>query len=917
MNHYLFFAAVAGVVALTQISSRVVIAEDSGWHTVQPEHKGETVHRESKLLAEIRVLDERAENYLKEGDERNATRFALASIRLSASLYVLSDQRFVAALIRAARIYGYANDFTSAKDLIVRAKDICAKSPCDEAVSDKILLTTVLVGSAAYKTDAEAMGWVGPAINLVSGRQDLFSKYFDLSYEAVTSAAIMIHLSLARAGVENKDPVLNLYNLLLSELDKNGKHDDLRYGITLYSKAFALLETHRLAEAETAFRSTIDMFSKRLLEHSTHRSAALHGLSLVLAEQGRWREAMIVIAPLLNESEFWFNAVANSDDTSIAQTKSRQLQLDSYLHITFRAQPESFEPAFLAAQLSAGNRAAKSLSRAAARFAAGTGQIARLARELQDGLSARSIGWKRLDRAYATAVSDAIKMHSDLEENDRAIARKVEEIDAAFPEYRALAWPQPPTSAALQSVLKAGEAVLLFVEADGAGPLSEETFLWVVTKTRVRWVRLQLKPSEVASHVRALRCGLDVTAWINDARRLECEELLNTTYTESDETAKKSLPFDVQRAHALYFGLLGQVDDLIKDKHLLVVPSVSLTQLPLQVLVTAATRTDASYLDAAWLGTRQPISVLPSISSFMTLRTAKVIDAGASPYVGFGNPLLKGDQYSVVAAQKAQSLQACPSKSEIDSARLHETSLGKSGWVRRVARKSAEIYNGPLADVGEQENLQMQQPLPNTAYEVCSVAQQLNVSGDNVYLGARATERAVKELSDAGILQTYRIVQFATHGLVAGDFDALSEPALVLTPPHEQPSEVDDGLLTASEVTNLNLNADWVVLSACNTAAGDSKTAEALSGLARAFFYAGARSLLVSHWAVRTKAAEELTTSAFAAVAADPSVGRAEALRRAMSALVELKDKQKSHPEYWAPFAIVGEGGPTAYAAPN
>ena len=98
-------------------------------------------------------------------------------------------------------------------------------------------------------------------------------------------------------------------------------------------------------------------------------------------------------------------------------------------------------------------------------------------------------------------------------------------------------------------------------------------------------------------------------------------------------------------------------------------------------------------------------------------------------------------------------------------------------------------------------------------------------------------------------LADYRVVYFATHGLVAGDVKGLAEPSLALTLP-QPPSDIDNGLLTASEVAQLKLDADWVVLSACNTVAGDKPGAEAMSGLARAFFYAGARALLVSHWSV-------------------------------------------------------------------
>jgi CHAT domain-containing protein len=135
-----------------------------------------------------------------------------------------------------------------------------------------------------------------------------------------------------------------------------------------------------------------------------------------------------------------------------------------------------------------------------------------------------------------------------------------------------------------------------------------------------------------------------------------------------------------------------------------------------------------------------------------------------------------------------------------------------------------------------------------------------------------------------------------------------AEPALILTPPQVATVE-DDGLLTASEIAELKLDADWVVLSACNTAAGqsDKPNAEALSGLARAFFYAGARAVLVSHWAVNSEATVQLITKAFAELMADPLMGRAEALRRSMVSLID-RGGGNAHPAIWAPFVVVGEG---------
>ena len=134
----------------------------------------------------------------------------------------------------------------------------------------------------------------------------------------------------------------------------------------------------------------------------------------------------------------------------------------------------------------------------------------------------------------------------------------------------------------------------------------------------------------------------------------------------------------------------------------------------------------------------------------------------------------------------------------------------------------------------------------------------------------------------------------------------------MLTPPDQPADASDNGLVLASDVAQLKLNADWVVLSACNTAAADELEGEALSGLARAFFYAHARALLVSHWPVYSDAAVRLTTGAFAELDRDPKVGHAQALQRAMISLMDDSSQpgnaDNAHPAVWAPFVVVGEG---------
>ncbi|MBK6905574.1 MAG: CHAT domain-containing protein [Rhodocyclaceae bacterium] len=163
---------------------------------------------------------------------------------------------------------------------------------------------------------------------------------------------------------------------------------------------------------------------------------------------------------------------------------------------------------------------------------------------------------------------------------------------------------------------------------------------------------------------------------------------------------------------------------------------------------------------------------------------------------------------------------------------------------------------GENVEIADVEAIRGAPRLAETADELRAMAKALKSDANSLWLQQSATESTIKRLD----LARYRTLAFATHGVMAGEIKGIGEPGLILTPP-QQGSPEDDGYLSSSEIARLKLNADWVVLSACNTAAADGTPgAEGLSGLAKAFFYAGARSLLVSHWPVASEATVLLTT---------------------------------------------------------
>ena len=510
-------------------------------------------------------------------------------------------------------------------------------------------------------------------------------------------------------------------------------------------------------------------------------------------------------------------------------------------------EPNAAAESFESAQLAGVSTAGVAVAAASARLASGGGDRAAVIRERQDMAQM----WQALDSAIVKAVSKpSAARNADAEKQLRASLADTTLIIEALDTQIAKEFPEYAELSNPKPLSAEAAQTLLAPDEALLVYISAEdaTWLWVLRHDRISFHRIDLGAKALIHDVGALRAALD------------------------PDRNPDFAPFPATSAHALYEKLLGPALPLLNGvRNLLIVPDGALESLPLSVLVTKAPERDpqspADHREIAWLARDYAVTVLPAVTSLRALRQPTKVASAEAPFLGVGNPVLDG----------------------------------KPGSERGV--RLASLFRGALANV---EDVRKLEALPETADELRVIANTLGAGDDDLLLGERASEPLLRGRP----LDRYRVIQFATHGLVSGDLPGLVEPALVLTPPKEASPE-NDGLLTASKVATLKLNADWVVLSACNTAAGDgTPDAGGLSGLAKAFFYAGARSLLVSHWKVPSEATVNLTTTAFEELKREPTIGRAEALRRAEMAMLDPKNPPElAHPLVWAPFVLAGEGG--------
>ena len=487
--------------------------------------------------------------------------------------------------------------------------------------------------------------------------------------------------------------------------------------------------------------------------------------------------------------------------------------------------------------------------------------------------AAASASLERAQAALSTLLSssapDAAAEASAAKDVAQAKARVAAldaEVRARYPAYAQLRRPQPlvlecrtapcPTFANFQrSVLEQGELLAIYdLHAGRSG-------LWLVDREQIRFV--PLAGSEIldaaVDRVRAHVSGMVSLLGSASPSRLE-------------RAATADLPRFAADAHALY-GMLfpaAAVAALARAKRLIVVPSGSLYRLAFESLVDRDPATSARphYLieDAA-------ISYVPSASLLGVVRSSYAAKRrGRKPLLALANPAFGA------AATPSAARSGVPNVARLQLAATRSA----------FAPGSAGALSFPA--------------LPGTQREADAIRTALGVPPAAVLSGERATRQAVLSLNASDMLETFQYVLFATHAVVPDETLGVSQPAIVLAHP-----ERGDGLLTMADVFGLAFDADFVMLSACNTGLGGATTGDGISGLTRAFLYAGTPALSVTLWEVDDDAAPRLTPAFFGAMHA-AKLAPAEALRRAKLGMLASPQARFRHPYAWAPSVIFGDG---------
>ncbi len=622
--------------------------------------------------------------------------------------------------------------------------------------------------------------------------------------------------------------------------------------------------------------------SEKILGSDTYALAELRALHAMALSQSSQSDAALKAfdqhVPVLFEKWDTKEEGINSNNARLFKFK---LILEAYIALLADSgKPADAERSFQYASALQNKQIGRAVALSSARTAVKDPALADLIRLQQDLEKKLSAFKNRLANAlYAPPElinSEVIaELRNQVETLNRATESLEKEIKMLFPNYANIINPDNVDVAKVRNTLDDTEALISIFTG------RKYTFIWAIPKTgSVYLAKTRIGKIKMAGIVIKLRKALD------PGTVLGIMELSS---------------FDLGLAYTLYSHILKPVEPGWKQaKNLLVVTQGPMGQIPLSILPTTPDfQTDSppdkpafsNYREVKWLIKTHSVTVLPSVSALVSLRSIVPEEKNRLSYAGFGDPYFNKEQLDEAKNEAKQT----------DSM----VAMRNAPILMRGIRVTQDgvLDKKEIASIG----IARLNRLPDTREEVITIATTLKAdTNKDVFIGKYASEQTIKSLD----LSNRRVVVFATHGLVPGDLNGLDQPALAFSAPDVTGHLDEDGLLTMGEIMGLRLNADWVVLSACNSGAAEGEGAEAMSGLGQAFFYAGARSLLVTSWPVETISAKLLTIDLFKRQLDNPGINRAEALRLTMNAMISMAHKQGfsyAHPIFWAPYGIVGD----------
>ncbi|MBM3555628.1 MAG: CHAT domain-containing protein, partial [Alphaproteobacteria bacterium] len=661
----------------------------------------------------------------------------------------------------------------------------------------------------------------------------LYTRALDIATETRSQGRGLARFSLAalQALQGRWEDAAKSYAFITQQVETQGRdRQKLDSDLDRVTALAMIRDGQAAAAAALASRHWNEVYGPNHLQ--TRRAEALRGLALLrTGDQAEGRRLLENHVPNLLETSADTSDMGDRPAEDARNTVLVEALMTALAEVAGEDRP-TFERLFRLAQSARDRSVTRALAAAATRFSAGDSDLARLLRDEQDtGRRLAAIekllagGARDLDRAALRADADRLRAaHRTL----------IGEVERRYPAYSTLVEPQPIDATNAARALRPDEALLVFRLG------GENGFVFALRQDGRRgFAKIGKGRAALAADIEAVRATLAPTG----------------------PTLGDLPDYDLAAAHRLYGDLIAPVAGALDGaKRVLVVPDGPLGALPLALLVTAPTAPPAEdrilfgkYRKVPWLGRQAAFAVLPSVATLPLMANLPPGDAGRQAFLGFGNPKFAADAPDAKPTQLAS--RGGPAKSVPAALRA----------VRVVGKDEADARAASPPAVSELSEL------PDTADELEEIAASLGADrGRDVVLGVKASPDAVRR---ADLLRR-RVVAFATHGLIPGDLAGLAEPALALTPAAAGGS--GDGLLRMSEIAGLRLDADWVVLSACNSGAGKGAGAEAVSGLGRAFLYAGARSVLVTNWAVESSSARALTTDLFRRQSADPKLASSE-----------------------------------------